>query len=85
MDPKGGGKSMTTKTTYTEAYVLQVRKGSDWIDEHESQSLNGIENYELASQYFGPDGFKSIDPMRVTRIIKRTEIKDISEEEVDYF
>ena len=73
---------MTTRTSYTEIYVLQVRKGNDWIDEHESQSLNGIENYDLAIQYFGPDGHKGIDPMRVTRIIKRTELKDISEEVV---
>lgn len=73
--------SATARTSYTETYVLQVRKG-DWIDEYESQSLNAIGNYEATIQFAGQDGLKGIDPIRVTRIIKRTELKDISEEVV---
>lgn len=72
---------MSTRTSYTETYVLQVRKG-DWIDEHEAQSLNAIENYEATIHFAGPDGFRGIDPMRATRIIKRTVLQDITEEVV---
>lgn len=68
---------MTTKTTYTETYVLQVKDGDNWVDEYSAHSLNFIEDYKIIQEFTEKSGISI-----VTRIIKRTEINDISEEVV---